>query len=243
MPPFVIDFNEMAILPSYSLPLLLFVAVTQRIHGFSTPTPNVKSFHIGAGCFWEPADKLRDVDGIVSTTVGYCGDDEPFASLPSYETVCSGRTKLVEAVRVEYDSNQLSYSDMLSLFSEVNTAQSGNKRQYQGIIFTSSKDEAAQANDFVLNDDSAIATVEPMSSVFYSAEGYHQNYWVKWRTRVVAIILTIVLVGYFDNTEVIASEVSQQVWNYICYGLIGFSLLERRIDSKKEKIVVGQIED
>jgi len=222
----------------YSLTLLI-VALIHGIHGFSTPSTNVKSFHIGAGCFWEPADRLRGVKGIVSTTVGYCGDDDTFNSLPSYETVCSGRTKLVEAVRVEYDSNELSYSDMLSLFSDVNTAQYGNKRQYQGIIFTSSDEEATNANKFLEIDKSIIATIEPMSSVFYTAEGYHQNYWLKWKTRAVITIGTIVLLGYFDNTL----GIPQQVWNYLCYGLIGFTLLERRIDSKKEKIVVGQLKD
>jgi len=75
--------------------------------------------------------------------------------------------------------------------------------------------------------------------VFYTAEGYHQNYWLKWRTRAAATVLTIVALGYFDDKL----GISQQVWNYLCYGLIGFTFLERRIDSRKEKIVIGHLED
>jgi len=219
--------------------LSLLLCITNTIHSLSTSTSSVKTFHIGAGCFWEPADKLRNVNGIISTTVGYCGDDKLFDSNPSYDYVCSGRTKLVEAVRVEYDPAELSYTDMLSLFSEVNTAQYRNKRQYQGVIFTSSDQQAKEAEKFLANDKLVVATVEPMSSAFYTAEGYHQNYWLKWKTRAVVTVATLVFLGYFED----ALGIPQQVWNYLCYGLIGFTLLERKIDSKREKIIVDKLVD
>merc|ERR1712071_161946 len=143
----------------------------------------------------EPADKLRGKEGIVSTTVGYCGDDDfTIQNLkrnknksPDYDVVCNGRTRFVEAVRVEYDDSMLQYQDILDLFAEVNTAQWNNKRQYQGVIFTSNKEEENQANSF-LQSNKAIATVEPMSEFFHSAEPYHQNYWAKFRTRLAILI-------------------------------------------------------
>jgi len=116
----------------------------------SNATPKIKTFHFGAGCFWAPADKIKSMPGIVSTSVGYCGDDTISPDTPiSYEKVCGGRTKLVEAVRVEYDANQLSYEDLLPMFAEVNTAEYGNKRQYSGVIFTSSEEEREIASNYL----------------------------------------------------------------------------------------------
>jgi len=223
-------------------PLFFVALISVATNGFSIPSSKVKTFYIGCGCFWAPADNLRDVPDIVSTTVGYCGDDsydETFKSPPSYETVCAGRTRLVEAIRVEYNSDELSYSDMLSLFAKVNTAEYRNKRQYQGIIFTSSDEEAAEAEKFLEDDKSIIGTVEPMSNVFFTAEDYHQDYWQKWRTRLASF--TILVAVLVLNEDAIGRELSQKIWNILCYGGIAFTILERRFDSGRKKNVVGQL--
>ena len=43
----------------------------------------------GAGCFWKPEYVFRQVDGVVSTSVGYMGGE---TANPRYEQVCTGRT-------------------------------------------------------------------------------------------------------------------------------------------------------
>jgi len=192
---------------------------------------NIKTFHFGAGCFWAPADNIKTKPGIVSASVGYCGDDTvPYT--PTYESVCGGRTKLVEAVRVEYDSNALSFSELLDMFYEVNTAQYGNKRQYEGVIFTSSKEEASIAEEYLENNKGVIAKAEPMSDVFYTAEKYHQDYWAKWRLRIPLLIGTLFVGGKFGG------DMSQTIYNCICYGFIAFTLLERKVGTSVDKIIV-----
>jgi len=218
---------------NFKLSILSAILCLQNIQALSA-TPSKKVFHFGAGCFWAPADKLRNVPGILSTSVGYCGDDTPFPSAPKYEYVCAGRTKLVEAVRVEYDETQLPYSEMLNLFSDANTAEWGNKRQYAGIIFTSSEEEAKTASDFLAENKQVVATVEPMSDTFYKAEKYHQNYWFKWRIRVPALIATLAAVGHFGGDS------RQTIYNAICYAFIIFTLLERKVDTDVEKIIIGE---
>ena len=217
---------------NFKLSILSATLCFQSIQAFSS-TPSTKVFHFGAGCFWAPADKLRDVPGIISTSVGYCGDDTPFKSTPKYESVCAGRTKLVEAVRVEYDENQLQYEELLNLFANVNTAEFGNKRQYAGIIFTASDEEAETASNFLAENKQVVAYVEEMSDTFYKAEKYHQNYWFKWRVRVPALIATLAAVGEFGGDS------RQTIYNAICYAFIAFTLLERKVGADVETIVMN----
>ena len=61
----------------------------------------VKEASFGMGCFWEPAEQVKKVEGVIDTVSGYTGnkqfDDDPTKKLPSYENVCYGR-QWVEAV-------------------------------------------------------------------------------------------------------------------------------------------------
>mmetsp|Transcript_1850 Transcript_1850/g.3334 ORF Transcript_1850/g.3334 Transcript_1850/m.3334 type:complete len:249 (-) Transcript_1850:97-843(-) len=195
---------------------------------------NVKTFHFGAGCFWAPADKIKSKKGIVSASVGYCGDDN-IQYTPTYESVCAGKTRLVEAVRVQYDANQLTFQDLLKYFNEVNTAEKGNKRQYEGVLFVSSDGEAEIAKTFLRDNQNVAATVEPMSNTFFEAEPYHQNYWSKWRIRVSILVLVLALGGKFGG------DMSQTIYNVICYSFIALTLLERKFDNKVDKISLEKV--
>lgn len=223
--------NDMRPIIRTSMTVILLQFVT--VESFSMSMSNVKTFHFGAGCFWAPADKIKTKPGIINASVGYCGDDG-VKDVPSYERVCQGRTKLVEAVRVEYDADQLTFPDLLAMFNEVNTAQWGTKRQYEGIIFTSSDEEKSFAEDFLQENKQVVAKVEPMSDTFYTAERYHQDYWAKWRTRIPLLVVSLALVGKFGG------DMSQTIYNTVCYGFIGFTLLERKFDTSVDKIVVGK---
>jgi methionine-S-sulfoxide reductase len=65
------------------------------------------------GCFWcmePPFDKL---DGVISTTSGYCGGKE---KNPTYKQVSAGETGHAEAVEIVYDPSRISYAELLDVF-------------------------------------------------------------------------------------------------------------------------------
>src|SRR5688500_20243958 len=67
----------------------------------------------GAGCFWGVEAAYRQIPGVISTRVGYLGGT---MENPTYRDVCSGRTGHAEVVEVTYDSERLTYDDMLTVF-------------------------------------------------------------------------------------------------------------------------------
>ncbi len=79
--------------------------------------------------------------------------------------MCSGRTNLVETVRVEYDPSIVSYSELLQIFSTVNTAVRGSSRQYEGVIFVQSKEEAQVAKKFLDSNKQVVASSSKLKSI------------------------------------------------------------------------------
>src|SRR5258708_32848813 len=97
---------------------LLFLAAA-ILTGFAltghtqAPKPAVAKATFAGGCFWcmdPPYDKLP---GVISTTSGYTGGQNPN---PTYEEVSSGRTGHAEAVQVVYDPKKVSYEQLLDVF-------------------------------------------------------------------------------------------------------------------------------
>ena len=71
---------------------------------------------LAAGCFWGVQALLNQQQGVIYTQVGYIRDDRLD---PDYNIVCSGKTTFVEAVRVIYDPQIISYTDVIKLFFEI----------------------------------------------------------------------------------------------------------------------------
>jgi peptide-methionine (S)-S-oxide reductase len=139
----------------------------------------------GAGCFWGVEAAFRNVDGVISTAVGYLGGT---LSNPSYEKVCTGRTGHAEVVEVLYDPVKVSYEELLNLFWELHDPTQLNRQgpdvgtQYRSAIFYHSpeQEQLAKASKERLEKAGVykrpIVTEITSASAFYKAEEYHQQY-------------------------------------------------------------------
>ena len=139
----------------------------------------------GAGCFWGVEEIIRNIPGVINTTVGYTGGNVPN---PSYPMITTGRTGHAEAVKIEFDPDQVSYSVILDYFFRLHDPttlnRQGNDRgtQYRSVIFyqdEKQKDLAEKKKEEVDSSgkwDNPVVTEIVPSSPFYPAEEYHQDY-------------------------------------------------------------------
>ena len=135
-----------------------------------------------AGCFWQVQAVFHKAPGVVHTRVGYTGGDKVN---PTYEQVCSGSTRHAEAVLVEYDPAQVTYTQLLNVFWECHDPTQLNRQgpdigsQYRSAIFYHSeeqKQEAEKTKAQLEAAGSSIVTEIVPASAFYDAEEYHQMY-------------------------------------------------------------------
>jgi peptide-methionine (S)-S-oxide reductase len=65
------------------------------------------------GCFWCTEAIFQNLRGVKSVVSGYTGGN---VENPDYEAVSSGSTGHAEAIKIEFDPTQISYTDLLEVF-------------------------------------------------------------------------------------------------------------------------------
>ena len=139
---------------------------------------------LAGGCFWCTEAVFNDVVGVKSVESGYIGGD---VVNPTYKQVCGGDTGHAEAIRVTFDSDQISYDDLLDIFFATHDPTQLNRQgndigtQYRSAIFpqTEEQEQRARAGVERANADQGgrvVTTIEP-NGPWYAAEDYHQQYW------------------------------------------------------------------
>lgn len=135
------------------------------------------------GCFWSMEAAFDQVAGVVSTTTGYTGGPEETSA---YKVTSSGGTRHAEAVKIEYDPDQVSYQALLRVFW-VNHDPTTNDRQfcdkgarYRPVIFYHNTEQKRLAEhsrqQIVENHPFPVLTEITGASAFHAAEEHHQNY-------------------------------------------------------------------
>ena len=140
---------------------------------------------VAGGCFWCTEAVMNDVIGVSAVESGYIGGTKPD---PTYKEVCSGTTGHAEAVRVTFDTDQLSYADLLDVFLGTHDPTQLNRQggdigtQYRSAIFPLDDAQRAEAEAAIARWDgdhpgqNAVTTIEGVAP-WYPAEDYHQEYW------------------------------------------------------------------
>ncbi len=125
---------------------------------------------LGAGCFWGVEAAFRQIDGVISTAVGYSGVHTPN---PTYRDVCSDETGHAEVVQIEFDPAKISYEKLLDVFWENHDPTTLNRQgpdvgsQYRSAIFSHEASKRFRRP--------IVTEIEPAAD-FHRAEDYHQQY-------------------------------------------------------------------
>jgi peptide methionine sulfoxide reductase msrA/msrB len=144
------------------------------------------------GCFWCSEYTFEGVEGVAEVISGYTGGD---VENPTYEQVCSGRTGHYESVQVYYDSEDVTFKELLDVYwRHINPTDpygqfADRGSQYRTAIFyhneeqkriaEESKKELDESGKF---DEPIVTGILPLTK-FYPAEEYHQNYYKKQPER------------------------------------------------------------
>ncbi len=139
----------------------------------------------GGGCFWCVEAIFERLKGVETVESGYSGGH---VKNPTYSQVTTGETGHAEVVRITFDPSQINYRDLLKVFFETHDPTTLNRQgadvgtQYRSTVFYHNEDQRRIAESVIRELDSAgiwndpiVTTVEPFQA-FYSAEGYHQEY-------------------------------------------------------------------
>ena len=139
--------------------------------------------YFGAGCFWGVEAEFRQLEGVLSTSVGYMGGT---LENPTYEEVCTDLTGHAEVVEVEYDPAKLQYKDLLEIFFTLHDPTQLNRQgpdvgtQYRSVIFYENEDDKSVSKDFMDSISTKytkpIVTSLEKKTKYYVAEEYHQKY-------------------------------------------------------------------
>jgi peptide-methionine (S)-S-oxide reductase len=140
------------------------------------------------GCFWCMEPPFDALDGVISTTSGYIGGHK---QNPTYKEVSRGGTGHTEAVQVVFDPEKIGYVDLLDVYwRNIDPTDPGGQfcdkgSQYRSEIFYHDEQQRQHAE----MSKQALVELKPFAgdivtgisqaTVFYPAEDYHQDYYLK----------------------------------------------------------------
>lgn len=143
---------------------------------------------LGGGCFWCTEAVYVKVRGITDVESGYSNGT---VQRPSYEQVCTGTTGHNEVVKLTYDPAQISLDQILQIFFVVHDPTTLNRQgedvgtQYRSAIFHHSPEQEAAARLAIAEltkrgeFPAPIVTEVTPAEPFYTAEWYHDEYFLK----------------------------------------------------------------
>ncbi len=147
---------------------------------------NERTAVFGGGCFWCTEAIFQRLSGVQHVESGYMGGH---ANQANYKEVCGGNTGHVEVVRVSFNSDEISFRDLVDVFFAVHDPTTLNRQgndsgeQYRSVIFYDSEEQQKVAEQTIAEltaskafPEPIVTAVEPVEQ-FHVAEGYHQNYY------------------------------------------------------------------
>ncbi len=138
----------------------------------------------GGGCFWCIEAVIQRLEGVEKVVSGYAGGNDPN---PNYRSVCSGATGHAEVIQVSFDTDKISYEDLITVFMTSHDPTTLNRQgadkgtQYRSIILyhdDAQKEIVEKVLDNLKSKFSSpiVTEVAPLDK-FFEAEAKHQDYY------------------------------------------------------------------
>ena len=140
---------------------------------------------LAGGCFWCLEAIFVHLKGVRKVESGFSGGT---LDNPTYKQVCSLDTGHAEVVQVTFDPQEITFSELLSVFFSIHDPTTLNRQggdigsQYRSAIFYHSLEQEKIAREKITDldqlnlwDNPIVTQVVPFEK-FYRAEDYHQNY-------------------------------------------------------------------
>lgn len=152
---------------------------------FIVEKPKLEKAIFAGGCFWGVEYLFQKVGGVTDISVGYIGGGK---TKPSYKEICTGTTGHAEAIQITFDSQQVSYEELVKLFFEIHDFTQVDRQgpdigeQYRSVIFytdENQKDIAKSVIKILIYKGYKVATALEKATQFWDAEEYHQDYYNK----------------------------------------------------------------
>lgn len=146
--------------------------------------PRYETATLAGGCFWCLEAVFTRLKGVSKVVSGYMGGQMPN---PDYKSVCTGTTGHAEVVQVTFDPAIISFENLLEVFFAIHDPTTPNRQgndrgtQYRSAIFCHSPEQKQAAETAIESEKSnwpdPVVTEVVEAETFYSAEGYHQDYY------------------------------------------------------------------
>ena len=137
---------------------------------------------LAGGCFWGMQQLIRRMPGVISTRVGYTGDEAtPNATYRNHGDHA-------EAIEIVFDPTRISYRALLEFFFQIHDPSTRNRqgndigRSYRSAIFYTTDEQKDEALDTIADIDASglwpgkAATEVVPAGPFWQAEPEHQDY-------------------------------------------------------------------
>jgi peptide-methionine (S)-S-oxide reductase len=141
----------------------------------------------GGGCFWCVEAVFMEIKGVSSVASGYSGGH---VERPSYYEVCGEQTGHAEVVRLEFDSGQITFKEMLEVFfashdpTTLNYQGADKGTRYRSVVLYTSEEQRNQTIEFIKELDASgtqpgpVVTQVAEFEQFYEAEEEHRQFYL-----------------------------------------------------------------
>lgn len=173
----------MTIYKPFVLILAMLMGIVVQSH--VARAEQIRTAIVAGGCFWCVESDFDSVPGVISTTSGFTGGT---VANPTYKQVSKGGTGHLEAVRIRFDADRISYRELIDLFlRSVDVTDDGGQfcdrgPTYRTAIFARGAKQRADAEAAIADAQAALGGRKVVTRVlkagpFYPASSYHQNYY------------------------------------------------------------------